>query len=88
VPSWTVHRSNPGAGEIFRTRPNRPWSRPSFLYKGFRVSFLPIKRPKRGVDHKPPSSVEVKESVELYLYSPLWAFMAYSSVIFTFTKNL
>ena len=34
-----------------------------------------VKRPGRGVDHPPPSSVEVKERVQLYLYSPsgaLW----------------
>jgi hypothetical protein len=29
-----------------------------------------IKRPGRGVDHPPSSSAEVKERVELYLYSP------------------
>jgi len=38
--------------------------------------FFPgIKRPDRGVDHPLPSSAEVKERVELYLYSPsgpLW----------------
>jgi hypothetical protein len=34
-------------------------------------SFPGVKRPGRGVDHPPPSSAEVKESVELYLYSPL-----------------
>jgi len=37
-------------------------------------SFLSIKRPGRG-DHLPPPSAEVKERVELYLYSPsgpLW----------------
>jgi hypothetical protein len=28
-----------------------------------------IKRPGRGVDHPPASSADVKESVELYLYS-------------------
>ena len=28
-----------------------------------------IKRPARGVDHPPPSSAEVKERVELYIYS-------------------
>ena len=32
--------------------------------------FFPgVKRPGRGVDHPPSSSVEVKEQVELYLYS-------------------
>jgi hypothetical protein len=33
-------------------------------------SFPGIKRPGRGVDHPPESSAEVKERVELYLYSP------------------
>jgi hypothetical protein len=28
-----------------------------------------VKRPVRGVDHPPPSSAEVKERVELYIYS-------------------
>jgi hypothetical protein len=32
-------------------------------------SFLGVKRPGRGVDHR-PSSAEVKERVQLYLYSP------------------
>ena len=31
--------------------------------------FPGVKRPGRGVDHPPPSSAEVKERVELYLYS-------------------
>jgi len=48
-------------------------------------SFLWVNRPGRGVDHTPPSSAEVKERVELYLYLPLGAFMACSMVIFTFT---
>ena len=25
---WTVRGSNPGDGEIFRTRPDRPWGHP------------------------------------------------------------
>ena len=32
--------------------------------------FPGVKRPGRGVDHAPLSSVEVKERVELYIYSP------------------
>ena len=34
-----------------------------------------VKQPGRGTDHPPPSSVEAKETVELYMYSPsgfLW----------------
>jgi len=33
-------------------------------------SFPRIKRPGCGVDHRPASSTEVKERVELYIYSP------------------
>jgi hypothetical protein len=33
-------------------------------------SFPGVKWPGHGVDHPPPSSAEVKERVELYLYSP------------------
>jgi len=39
------------------------------------VHFPEVKWPGHGVDHPPPSSTEVKERVELYLYSPsgpLW----------------
>jgi hypothetical protein len=38
-------------------------------------SFPGVKLPGRGIGHPPPSSAEVKERVELYLYSPtgpLW----------------
>jgi hypothetical protein len=28
---------NPGSGEIFRTRPDRPWGPPSLLYNEYRV---------------------------------------------------
>jgi hypothetical protein len=34
---WTVRGSNPGGGEIFRTRPDRPWGPPNLLYNGYRV---------------------------------------------------
>jgi len=52
------------------------------------TGFFPgVKRPGLGVDHPPPSSPEVKERVELYLY-PLWAFVACPSVTFTFTFML
>ena len=33
-------------------------------------SFPGVKQPGRGVDHPTPSSAEVKEREELYLYSP------------------
>ena len=62
--------SNPGGGEIFRPLPDRPWDSPSLLYNGYGVSSQRVKRLGRGVDHPPPSSAEVKERGELYLYSP------------------
>jgi len=61
--------SNPGGGEIFRTCPDRPWGPPSLLYNGYRI--FPVGKGGRGVGLTPtPSSAEVLERVELYLYSP------------------
>ena len=56
-------------GEIFRTRPDRPRGPPSLLYKGYRV--FPGGKATGPWRWPPiPSSAEVKERVELYLYSP------------------
>ena len=52
---WMVRVSEPGRGEIFRTRTDRPWN--------------PSPGPRRGVDHWSLSSAEVEERVELYPYS-------------------
>jgi hypothetical protein len=30
-------KKNPGGGEIFITRPDRPWGLPNLLYNGYRV---------------------------------------------------
>ena len=67
---WTVRGSNPGGGKIFCTCPDQPWRPTCLLYNGYRVSFPRVKLLGRGSDHPPPSSAEVKERVELYLYSP------------------
>jgi hypothetical protein len=37
-------------------------------------SFPGVRRPGSGADHPPPTSAEVKERVELYLYSPFGPF--------------
>ena len=57
-------------GRDFSHPSRRALSPPSLLYSGYRVSFPGVKRSGRGVDHPPPSSAEVKERIELYLYSP------------------
>ena len=55
-------------GEVFRTRPDRPWGPPSLLYNGCRV-FIGGKTAGAWLWLPTPSSPESKERVELYLYS-------------------
>jgi hypothetical protein len=57
-------------GEIFHTCPDRPWDPPSLLYNGYRVFPRGKVWPERDADPSPPSSAEVKNRVELYLYFP------------------
>jgi hypothetical protein len=54
-------------GEIFRTRPDLPHPASYTMGTG---SFPGGKAAGAWADHPPPSSAEVKERVELYLYSP------------------
>jgi len=64
----------PARSEIFRTRPDRPWGPPSLLYNGYRV-FPGGKAAGAWRRTLTPPSAEVKERVELYLYStsgPSW----------------
>ena len=63
---WTVRGSNPGEGEIFRTRPG---AYPVSCTMGT-GSFPGVKRPGRGADHSPPSKCRGHERVGLCLYSP------------------
>ena len=49
------------SGDIFRTRPHRPWGPPSLLYNGYRVFPGDKVRPGRAADHSPPSSAVVME---------------------------
>jgi hypothetical protein len=66
---WPVRGSNPGWGEIFRTRPDRPWGPSNLLYNGYRV--FPGGKVAGAWPWPPiPSSAEVKEREELYFYSP------------------
>ena len=63
-----VRGSNAGGDEIFRTCPDGPSGPPTLLYSGYRP--FPWSKA-AGLWRWPPtpSSAEVKESVELYLYS-------------------
>ena len=61
----------PGGGEIFPTLPDRPRGPPSPLHNGYRVWIFPGGKTAGALSLPPtPSSVEVKERVELYLLSP------------------
>ena len=73
-----IHSSNdeiytyykyPGGGEIFRTRPDRPWGLPSFLYNGYRV-FPGGKAAGAWCWPPTPSQCRGHERVDLCLYSP------------------
>jgi hypothetical protein len=65
---------------------NRPWISNCTLYNGHRAPFPGAKRPGCCVDHPHPPSAEVKESVELYRYSPSGGCMTFYRVNFNFTS--
>jgi hypothetical protein len=60
----------PVGSEIFCTRPDRPWSPSNHFYSELSLSFQGVKRLGRGTDQPIPSSAEVNEKVQPYLYSP------------------
>jgi len=71
-------------GQIFCTRPDRTWDPSSLLYNGYRA--IPgINGPGGGIDQLIPSSAEVKEREELYIYFPLGLRGLCFKVTFTFT---
>jgi len=65
------NRTPVGGGEIFRTRPDWPWSPPSLLYNGYR-DFPGGKAAGTWRWPSTSSSAEVKERIELFFYTPLW----------------
>jgi hypothetical protein len=69
-----VHSKNkkevPVGERFYRSLSDRPWAPSNPLYNGYRIFFLGVKRPACGVNHPFPSSAEVEERVELYLYFP------------------
>jgi len=58
---WTLHFYTLSRPVLGPTQPPMQWI-PGSLSSG-------VKRPRHEADHPPPSSAEVKESVELYLHS-------------------
>jgi hypothetical protein len=79
-----VRGSNPGVSEISRPVQTGPGGHPA-SYTMSNESFPGVKRPRRAVD-PPTSSAEVKERVELYLYSPSgpsWPVLIWTLVFFT-----
>jgi hypothetical protein len=74
---WTVRGSNPGGGgaRFFAPIQTDPGAHLASYTMGSGSVSPGIKQLGRGIDHPPPSSVEVKERVDVYLYSPsgpLW----------------
>ena len=66
---WMVQGSDSNGHEVFHTCPDQPWGQ-LVSYTMVSGAFLAVKQPGCGADHPPPSSAEVRERVELYLYSP------------------
>ena len=66
---WTVWGSNPSGGEIFAPVQTVPRAHPASYTMGTR-SLLGVKELGHDVNHPLPSSAEVKERVDLFLYSP------------------
>ena len=82
---WTVQGSNASGGEIFHTHLDQPWGPTQPPIQWVPGLSRGVKRPGRRVDHLLPSSAEVKERVELYIYIfPLWVFVACSMLNFIF----
>jgi len=66
---WTVRGSDPGGGEIFRSRPDRLWGPPSLLYNRYRV--FPVgKAAEAWCCSATPFCEKVKERVQLHIYFP------------------
>jgi len=68
---WVIQCSNLARDKIFSSpnRPDRLWGPPSLLLNGYRGSFLELRGWGVALATHPTSSTEVKEKVQLHLYS-------------------
>jgi hypothetical protein len=84
---WTVRGSNPGGGEIFRTRLDRPWGPPSLLYNGYRV--FPGGKSGRGVvlTTHPLLATRSRKS-RANTSTPLWAFGSVTRYLYLYQHAL
>lgn len=64
---WSRERNLAGR-EIYCARPDRPRGPTSFLYNGYRVTLLVVKRPGHGADQPPLSSAEVANTSHVCLH--------------------
>jgi hypothetical protein len=64
-----VRGSNPGGSTFSAPVQTGPGAHPASYTMGT-GSFPGVKRPECGVDHTPSSNAEVKERLDLHLYSP------------------
>ena len=58
---WTVRGSNPDRGEIFCTRPDRPWVSPSYTVCSGSFAGGGLKRPWLDVEHPPHLAQRLKK---------------------------
>jgi hypothetical protein len=79
--------SNPVAGEIFCTRPDRHCCPYSLLCNIYRVSFLGVRGPGRGIHHPPHLAPRLKKKYRYTCTLPL-GLSGRSRVNFTFTAFL
>jgi hypothetical protein len=84
---WTVWGSNPGEGEIFRIRPDRPWVSSNLPYSTYRISCPEVKQPERSVNHLFPSTAEVKERVEIFIYSSVPSWLVLGRIVFRYNHR-
>jgi hypothetical protein len=76
----------PVGDEIFCCRSDRLWGTPNLLYNGYRLCFVVVKLRGVALTTHPHLAPSLKKECS-YTFTPIWAFLACSSVNFTFTLH-